>query len=241
MGWLVTATPPVARVQWPRAYRIIKSQHPPIWLFEDIADPADWEIVAEIEARTNPRVRQEFGDISLVPVHRRVSGTGASWVMAAFTHVSRDRPSRFSDGTYGVYYAGNRFEVALMETVYHFARFLAATDEPGPLEEDFRLLVGEIDARMHDIRDDRRFTECRDPDSYAASQALARRLRDHEQSNGLVYESVRYPAGAAIAAFWPDVVGRPVQAEHLCYRWNGSQVSGYFVYGEEAWRTLPHA
>lgn len=208
-------------------------------LFEDIADPADWEIVAAIEARTNPRVGQDVGDISLVPVERRISGAGASWVMAAFTHVSPHRPSRFSDGTYGVYYAGDRFEVALLETVYHFGRFLAATDEPGPLEEDFRLLVGEIDSRMHDIRNDRRFSDCRDPDSYAASEALARRLPDNEQSNGIVYESVRYPAGAAVAAFWPDVVGPPVQAEHHCYRWTGSQVSGYFFYGEEAWRTLP--
>lgn len=41
-------------------------------MFEDIADPADWEIVAAIEARTNPRVGQDVGDISLVPVERRI-------------------------------------------------------------------------------------------------------------------------------------------------------------------------
>ena len=226
-------------VHWPRAHRIIKSRYPPIWLFEDIADPSDWDILAEIEARTNPRVRQEIGDISLVPVERRISGAGASFVMAAFTHVSPDRPSRFSDGTYGVYYAGDRFEVALMETVYHFGRFLAATDEPGPLDENFRVLVGEFDATMHDIRDDLRFADCLDPDSYVASQALARRLRDGAESNGILYDSVRFPHGSAIAAFWPDVVGRPVQGEHLCYHWNGCRVTGYFVYGEEEWRALP--
>lgn len=237
----MTATPPITHVQWPQAYRIIKSQYPPIWLFEDIADPADWEILAEIEARTNPRVRQGVGDLSLVPVERRVSGEGASWIMAAFTHVSPERPSRFSDGRYGVYYAGDRFEVALMETVHHFGRFLAATDEPGPLEEDFRVLVGGIDAALHEIRDDPTFTDHHDPDCYAASQTLARRLRDDAGSDGIVYQSVRFPAGAALAAFWPDVVARPVQAEHLCYHWNGSSVTGYFVYGEEVWRALPPA
>ena len=43
-----------------------------------------------------------------------------------------DRPSRFSHDSYGAYYAGNRFEVALAETVYHFERSMSATDEePG--------------------------------------------------------------------------------------------------------------
>jgi len=37
----------------------------------------------------------------------------ASLVMGAFTHASTDRPGRFSDDSYGVWYCGERFEVAL--------------------------------------------------------------------------------------------------------------------------------
>ena len=37
--------------------------YPPIDLFEDIADPADWELIAAAEAKTNPRVREEIGAI----------------------------------------------------------------------------------------------------------------------------------------------------------------------------------
>jgi hypothetical protein len=227
-------TPALSRVRWRRTYRLIRSIYPPIDLFEDIADPADWELIANAEAKTNPRVRDALGAIRLVPVERRVSGAGASWVIAPFCHVSRDRPSRFSEGSYGVYYAGNRFEVALHETVYHYERFMRATDE-APSQADFRELVGSIDRRLHDIRKDDRFTDALDADDYTASQRLARRMRDGEDSDGIVYPSVRYPAGQAIAAFWPDAISIPAQARHLCYRWNGARVDAYLVYGEDNW------
>ena len=158
--------------------------------------------------------------------------------MAPFCHVSPARQSRFSDGRYGVYYAGDRFEVALRETVYHFERFMRATEET-PTRADFRELVGAVDAELHDLRGDDRFAFALDPDDYAPSQALGRRLRDGQDSNGLVYPSVRYPEGEAIAAFWPDVVNIPVQGRHLCYRWSGARTDAYLVYGEDDWRPLP--
>ena len=49
-------TPPLAQVRWDRTYRLIRSIYPPDDLFEDIADPADWEALASAEAKTNPRV-----------------------------------------------------------------------------------------------------------------------------------------------------------------------------------------
>jgi hypothetical protein len=49
---------------------------------------------------------------------------------------------------------------------------------------------------------------------YEASRALARTLRD-SGSNDLTYPSVRDADGRCIAAFWPDVVGIPIQERHL--------------------------
>ena len=210
--------PRTSRIRWPRAVRLIRSIYPPIGLFEDIADTADWELIAAAEAKTNPRVRDEIGAIHLVPPARRVAGPGVSWAMAPFCHVSRDRPSRFSDGSYGVYYAGDRFEVALAETVFHFERFMAATDEE-PATADYRELISRIDA-----------------DHYAAAQSLARELRRDHAGNGIVYPSVRHSAGAAVAAFWPDVAGIPVPGRHLCYRWDGRRMDAWLVYGEADWR-----
>ncbi|MEM8541730.1 MAG: RES domain-containing protein, partial [Pseudomonadota bacterium] len=75
---------PISRVVWEKTHRLILSHFPPIDLFDDLADPQDWEALALAESRTNPRIYEKIGDLSLVPSKRRVSGPGASWVMAAF-------------------------------------------------------------------------------------------------------------------------------------------------------------
>jgi RES domain-containing protein len=234
---MVEPVPKRSRVLWPKATRIIRSLYPPIDLFEDIADPGDWELIASAEAKTNPRVRDQIGQIVLVPPKRRVSGPGASWVMAPFTHVSRERPTRFSAGDFGVYYCGRTFEVALRETVHHFERAMRATREPKVIA-DYRELVGRVQVHAHDLRGDAAFAACLDPNDYGASQALGRRLRDAQESEGIVYPSVRAPKGDALAVFWPDRVSLPTQRRHLAYRWDGERCDAYFVYGEERWQAL---
>ncbi|HUA76309.1 MAG TPA: RES family NAD+ phosphorylase [Acetobacteraceae bacterium] len=227
----------LARVGWPKSHRIIRTLYPPVWLFEDIADPADWELLASAEAKTNPRVRQEIGDLSLVPPRRRVSGPTASLVMAAFTHVSRLRPSRFSDGSYGVWYCGDRFAVALAETAYHFERFMRATAEP-PAEAQFRELVCAVGGDLRDLTKGAEPASL-DPDDWRPGQALGAAARA-EGEDGILYPSVRHPEGLAAALFWPNSVKLPVQqARHMLYRWDGARMSRYFVYGENAWHQGP--
>ena len=215
--------PPVARVVWPRTHRIVRSRFPPIDLFEDIADPADWDAIASAEAKTNPRIAESIGNLDLVPPERRVAGEGASWVMAPFVHVSTDRTSRFSDGSYGIYYAGDCHEVALFESLYHHARFMQATRQEAGWTSDFRELIGTVGAELHDLRADGNFGAYLDPGDYSQSQALGSELR-RGGADGIAYPSVRYPGGSCIAAFWPDVVSVPVQGSHLSYYWSGDRV-----------------
>ena len=216
--------PNVTRVTWARTHRVIRSRFLPIDLFEDIADPADWTAILSAEAKTNPRVAESVGNLDLVPEGRRVAGTGASWAMAPFVHTSTDRPSRFSDGSFGVYYAGDRIEVALFETMHHHGAFMAATDEEPGWTSDFCELVGTLDAELHDLTDTGQFGEAYDPADYTKPQVLGAQLRN-SNSNGILYRSVRYPDGMAVALFWPDLAGNPTQGEHFSYYWNGTQVS----------------
>lgn len=216
--------PPVIRVNWDKTHRIIRSRFPPIDLFEDIADPADWDAILSAESKTNPRIAETVGLLDLVPEDRRVAGDGASWVMAPFVHVSTDRPSRFTDGSFGIYYAGDSTEVALFETIHHHHIFMAATDEPAGWTSDFRELVGTIDQELHDVTDAETYNQLFDPNDYAAPQALAAELRT-QAFNGIVYKSVRYPDGFAIAVFWPDIIGIPVQGQHFSYYWDGTAVT----------------
>ena len=90
----------------------------------------------------------------LVPPHRRVAGPGATYLMAPFTHLSPDRPSRFTDGSYGVLYLADRFETALLETMHHHARLMARTREASGWTSQFRELVMDLGATLHDLRGD---------------------------------------------------------------------------------------
>ena len=60
------------RVDWQGAVRIIRSAFPPIDLFEDIADPADWPLLISAEQKTNPRIMTTIGNLDLIPPERRV-------------------------------------------------------------------------------------------------------------------------------------------------------------------------
>ncbi|SFG53169.1 RES domain-containing protein [Novosphingobium sp. CF614] len=214
---------PVSHVEWKDAVRIIRSAFPPIDLFEDIADPADWPLLISAEQKTNPRIMASIGNLDLVPVGRRVGGNGASYLMAPFTHVSMDRPSRFTDGSYGVLYVGNVFETALFETIHHHARFMVRTAEAPGWTSQFREIILSVSADVRDLREAEPANPALDPDSYVASQGLAMDLKA-SGADGLVYPSIRHPGGECVGLFYPDCASEPVQGRHLDYHWDGKRV-----------------
>ena len=218
---------PTTSVAWRGAVRIIRAAFPPIDLFEDIADPADWPLLIAAEQKTNPRLMANIGALDLVPTARRVGGPGASYLMAPFTHVSPDRPSRFSDGRFGVLYVADRFVVALSETLHHHARFMAATRQAPGWTSQFREIVMDIDARLHDAKG---LPEVLLPDDYRASQALGAGLKA-AGSDGVTYPSVRCDGGECVGLYYPDLATRPVQGRHMDYHWNGERIDLYRVSG----------
>ena len=217
---------PLARIEWRRASRIIRSLYPPIDLFEDIADPADWSLLISAEMKTNPRLMESIGNIDLVPPDRRVTGPGASYLMAPFTHVSTDRPNRFSNGAYGVLYVGKTFETALFETMHHHARFMAATAQPAGWTSQFREIVLDVDATPHDLRTLDRSNPVLAPGDYAEARKRGAELRA-AGSGGVVYPSVRHSGGECAGLFYPDRASLPVQGRHLDYHWDGGKVDLY--------------
>ena len=215
--------PSLTHVIWERAVRIIRSAFPPIDLFEDIADPADWPLLISAEQKTNPRIMATIGNLDLIPPARRVSGPGATYLMAPFTHVSPDRQSRFGDGSFGVLYVAKAFETALFETIHHHCRFMGRTAEAPGWTSQFREIILDVDATLHDLRRAASTREALDPDSYEIPQRLARALRS-DDVDGLVYPSVRHATGECVALFYPDCAANPVQGRHLDYHWNGMRV-----------------
>ena len=214
---------PVRRVHWKNAVRIIPSIFPPIDLFERVADPAHLEAVHAIESAFNPRLREARGDLALVPRGERVVGPGAGYIMAAFTHVSPDG-SRFSNGTYGVFYAAHREPTAIAETRFHRERFMRATGEPRS-ELDMRVLSVTVKALLHDLRGMRSIL----PDiyrlnDYADSQILGGALRAGG-SSGVVYDSVRHESGRCVGVFTPRALTNCRERKHLRYIWDGARIA----------------
>ncbi len=214
---------PRTHVQWGKTYRLINSRYPPVDLFEDIADPKDWNLLNAAETKTSARLAETIGNIDLVPPERRVGGAGASYVMAPFTHVSPEWAGRFHDGTFGAYYAGNSYETALFETIHHKGVFCAATNEGQGWIADMRELVGAIDTPLIDIRGEG-YDAFLDKDDYTASQAFAHAVKA-AGGDGIVYPSVRYADGECIATLYPDAMSIPIQGRHISYHWNGERVN----------------
>jgi hypothetical protein len=213
------ASIPVRRISWRPAWRLVPSRYPSIGPWDRIADPGDFDALARLEAMTNPRLREALGVLAITPRERWLTGPGATPVMAAFSHLNPEG-SRFSDGSFGVFYASRTLDTAIRETVYHRERFLARTREP-PTQLQMRSYQCAIACALHDLRGG--YPAAHRPDDYSASQQLALQLR-RQNSSGVVYDSVRHPGGQCAAVFWPDKVGHCRASKHYAYHWDGRTI-----------------
>lgn len=233
-----TRLPVVRPLGWNPCYRLIPSRFPPVSLFDRVARPEELDAVHALQALTNPRLRQELGQIQLVPPAERVVGEGSTPVMAAFCHLNPEG-SRFSDGSWGVYYAAESLDTAVAEVSHHRARFLAATAEPA-VEMDLRAYVASVVQPLHDLRP-ASWRAMHDPHSYAAPQRLARQLRD-AQSWGLAYRSVRREGGLCVALLRPRALQLPVQqGAHVSLHWDGHRMAGWYRKSEHVPLPAPQA
>jgi RES domain len=213
-------------VKFTPCHRIVASRMPTIHLFERVADPSDWDALYKLESMTNPRIRNEIGVLTLVPVADRVSGPNASVVMAPFTHLS-PQGTRFTDGHFGAYYAAESIDTAIAETRFHRENFLRATRQ-APMELEMRCYLADVACDLHELRGRRaELPQVYDPQSYVASQKLGRLLRD-AGSNGISFDSVRRDGGECVAIFRPRLVQNVRQSVHLRYAWDGSAIANVY-------------
>ena len=217
---------PISPTEWRPSYRLIPSRYPTVGLYDRVADPADLEFIFAIEALTNPRIRDEIGQLQLVPPDERVSGAGSTMVMAAFTHLNPEG-SRFSDGSYGVYYAAHALETAVAEVSHHRALFLARTDEPA-IDVDLRVIAATVHAGLHDLRDlGQRGAALLDPSHYGVPQDFGRQLRD-AGSWGVIFPSVRHEGGVCVGLFRPKALRQAKTGAHIALHWDGERVTHWY-------------
>ncbi|WP_087657451.1 RES family NAD+ phosphorylase [Caballeronia terrestris] len=217
---------PHSKLDWSPAYRVIPTRFPAVNLFDRVASPDDFEALYALEAMTNDRLRNEVGELDLVPAEERCFGAGCGPIMAAFTHLNPSG-SRFSDGSYGVFYCARERRTAIAETRYHSALFLAATNE-APLRQQMRLYTVMAHGDVVDLRGallaeaslDPRIL---DPDDYGPGKAIGRAARK-AGAWGIAYPSVRDAEGECLAAFRTMLLRDCRHAAHLEYNWNGETI-----------------
>lgn len=205
------------------------SRFPPRTLFDRVADPADLQAVYDLESLTNDRLRDEVGQIARVPAAERMAEPGTTPIMAAFTHLN-PHGSRFSDGSFGVFYAGRDRRTAVRETVYHRERFLAASQQP-PMTLEMREYRLVVNGAFIDLRDIELTNPRLAADDYSAAQRFASQQRQRG-ALGIVHPSVRDPGGDCIAAFRTTPLSPTVQCGHLGYIWDGRQITDVIELGE---------
>jgi RES domain-containing protein len=210
---------PVARVRWQTSHRIIPTRFPATDLFASVAPASDWDDLEGLANLTNPRVKQSDQGYGLFPESDLPPERDRSLVMAPFMHVN-PAGGRFSDGTFGVYYAAHSLETAVHETVHHRRLFAQHSRLPAMIF-NMNVLEAAVNGRLHDLRDGRAPKGVLAADDYTASKALAVRLYAKEKSEGIVYPSVRHEGGVCIAVFRPKVLSQAKRTALLNYIWDG--------------------
>jgi hypothetical protein len=200
-----------------RVYRVILSRYPQVHLFERVSNPEDWEVLYAVESLTNPRLRDEVGDIRLVPPEDRVYGDGASWIMAAFTHPPVDgRGGRFNLD-FGIYYCAGDEAVAIAESSFHRARFLRESRIHKTTQE-VRVIRAELGpVRLHDVRHLGGHAIYH-PDDYGEAQQLGYALRE-SKSDGIHYNSVR-TKGECYGVMRPKALSNAIHWRYLRYHYD---------------------
>ncbi|WP_447895997.1 RES family NAD+ phosphorylase [Vreelandella sp. GE22] len=202
-------------------YRLINSKFPPIALFDDVADADEFEALFKLQALTNPRIRNELGDLALLPAEEIPFGIrGCSYAAGAFTHVNPDG-SRFSDGHFGVLYIADTLATAIAEVSHHQQAYWEKVPALHYERFVFRGLRCTFDEK--NCRDGLALEQDHpvyDPNSYRASRVLGRELRQAREP-GLRYRSVRNPGATCWALMTPRHVKGVVQTTHIEMVWNG--------------------
>lgn len=208
-----------------QTYRLVNSKFPPIALFDDVADAADFEALYQIQAMTNPRLQNELGRLELIPREQIPFGIpGCSYATAPFTHVN-PAGSRFSNGSFGVLYLADRMDTAIAEVRHHQERYWSNVPELNYERFVFRgLACSFTDAGMRDATAVPLSEPVYDPDDYAHSHRLGSETK-RASCPGLRYNSVRCPGNVCWALMTPRPVTSIIQAAHFEMIWSGQIIS----------------
>ena len=190
-------------------------------LFDDLTDdPAEWLLAQKVEDEIKPPPYR-----SRTPVIDRPF-EDAEWFNAIIWPFNHWQTSRFSDGTYGVWYGSESIETTVYESAYHWYRGLLtdAGFERTMVVAERKVYSVACNAALLDFRKSAEdHPDLLHPSDYAYCQSVGSRIH-REGHPGLLTQSVRRPAGTNVAIFNADILSNPRHNCQLAYRLEGDQI-----------------
>lgn len=191
-------------------------------LFDDLAENAEERaLLAEIELDRKPS--QYRGRPGLARPFEEAELT--SKVFAAIDYpFAHSTASRFSDGTWGVWYGASTLRTTVYETAYHWhRRFIRAPLDIqfcDPIEVDRRVFKVHCTGALLDLRPAlNQAPALADPRDWSAAQRFGRLILENGYP-GLLTLSVRTPSRNArtVAVFRRELLAHPRDICYLTYR-----------------------
>ena len=197
--------------------RNIKSLRVSVDLFDDLAEgPDESELGNALRDSVHP-------DAYTMPPSIRRPFDLADYTQAISYPFKHWNESRYSNGSFGVWYGADTLQTSISETVYHWTRWLSGlsflpdfASAGDPVTGERKVYSVHCDALLLDLRPKiASIPQLVDPDSYLYTQQLGDRLK-HEGHPGLLTHSARC-TGDISALFTPAVLSNPQAHCYLTY------------------------
>ena len=207
-------------------FRNIVSLRESVDLFDDLSDNPHERLMAEqVELHSKPQLYQS----NFPEINRPFED--ALWFNAIAWPFKNWQESRFSDGSFGVWYGSDRVETTVYESAYHWsAGFLrdAGFDKEECVVIERKLYKVECDAALLDFREVAHgYTGLSHKTDYSFTHAVGARIH-REGHPGLLNIAVRHEGGVSYAIFNPNVLSTPRHHSQLTY----SLENGYITVEE---------
>ncbi len=190
--------------------------------FDDLSrNPEEWLLARQLESDTKPLPYQSHTP----EIHRPFED--ALWFKAINWPFKNRQASRFSDGSFGVWYGSDRLETSVHESAHHWVRGLLCDagfeHEEVVIERtiyavacdavllDFRHVAAHYPALLHTT-------------DYTFTQSVGARIH-REGHPGLLTLSARHLGGINYAILNPNVLSNPRLQSQLSYRLHGQLIT----------------
>lgn len=216
---------PLARLALERTVRLVATARLRDPVLRKLVNEALEGDLAEIEGATSGRLLAERRGTEAMDPREFVAGPPhARFINAAFAYWRPRELNRFNGPGRGAWYAALDVRTCVAEVSFHMARELARVND-FHATVDYAEMFASFAGEFVDLRAVAPTPDCLHPDpalGYPAGNMLAGSARAAGHY-GIVYPSVRDPAGTCLVALFPHAVQSVAQGNVLRLRWTGAR------------------